>query len=186
MRRRLVAYTILVGVLMMASAQVYIIATRPISPEVLSATTNLTVEDRVTSLERRVAALEKYTGMVKPKASGIAKENFMAITGGTTSGSDWTKIDGSDFTMDQSLYGNVKDVSWQGWMDNGYGYARIFDGTNHRAVDGSEVLVTSGVRSSFYSKTMSIWRGQNTYWIEIRSVAGPVTISTPRLRIVTQ
>ena len=152
---------------------------------VLAAKTTLTTEDRVTSLERRVAALEKYTGMVKSASSGVLKENFISLLGGSLSASEWTKIPGTDFTFDQSLYGNTVTVSWQGWMDNGYGYVRIYDNTNHRAVDGSEVMVTSGEKSSFYSKNLSIWRGQNQYWIEAKSIAGEVVISSPRLKVLS-
>ena len=153
---------------------------------VLAAKTTLTAEDRLTSLEKRVAALEKYTGMVKTPTTGTIKETLISLPGGTVFGTEWIKIPGTDFTFDQSLYGNVVNVYWQGWMDSGYGSVRIYDNTNHRAVDGSEITVTSGQKSSFYSKIMSIWRGQNQYWIEARSVAGNVTVSEPKLKVVTR
>lgn len=187
-RRKLVPYLILLVMVVLTTYEVVGLIRGPktLHERVLASTSSLSVEDRVVSLEKRVANLERVTGVTKTASSGVKKEIFVSLVGGSVSGSEWTKIPGSDFSMDQSLYGNVIDVSWQGWIDNGYGYVRIFDNTNHRVVDGSEVLISSGEKASFYSKTMSIWRGQNQYWIEARSVAGEVKLSSPRLKIVTK
>ncbi|HCX25256.1 TPA: hypothetical protein DHT69_00210, partial [Candidatus Collierbacteria bacterium] len=100
--------------------------------------------------------------------------------------SDWTKISGTDFSFDAALYGGSVEVSWQGWIENGKGSVRLYDSTNHRAVDSSELSVDSGVRSSFYSKPISIWRGQNQYYLEGKNPWGEMTVSGPRLRIVTR
>ena len=185
MKRKLVPYLIISIVVIMASYQAVGLLKYP-RPEVLSATSTVSTEDRLTALERRVSSLERYTGMVKVPASGVAKINYVSLSGGTAGGSDWVKMAGTDFTLDQSLYGNVTEVTWQGWIDSGYGSARLYDNTNHRAVDGSEISVTSGSRASFYSKPLSIWRGQNQYWIEVRSIAGDVTVSEPKLKIITR
>ena len=147
------------------------------------------LSDKVAALTRRVAALEKGggTGTGSKATSTKTRENFLQLTGGSASGVDWTKIEGSDVYFDQSLYGNVSTVTWQGWMDNGYGRARLYDETNGRGVDGSEVGVKSSVRASFYSAPMAIWRGQNKYYIQVKSdTGGSVTISSPRIRIVTR
>jgi hypothetical protein len=156
------------------------------------------LSDKVAALTRRVAALEKAvppsastlplraTAGSSSRAAGL-RESFLQLTGGSAAGTDWTKIEGSDVYFDQSLYGNVSAVTWQGWMDNGYGRARLYDETNGRGVDGSEVGVSSSVRASFYSAPMAIWRGQNKYYIQVKSdTGGSVTISSPRIRIVTR
>lgn len=147
------------------------------------------VNAKITALTKRIAALELKTGITKPKAAatGVAKESFVNIAGGSVVGSDWLKVPNSDFWFDQSLYGNVSEVTWQGWIENGDGQARLYDSTNNRVVDGSEVTVTSGNRASFYSKALTIWRGQNMYYVQLKSpAAGLVTISSPRLRVVTR
>lgn len=154
---------------------------------VLASTTTLTTEQRLSSLERRVSNLEKYTGIVKTTASGPARESYVSLMGGTVmADNNWTKIPGTDFVFDQSLFGNVISVSWQGWINSGYGSVRIYDNTNHRVVDNSEVTVASGEKASFYSKPLSIWRGQNQYWIEAKGVAGEVDLSQPSLKLVTK
>ncbi len=143
-----------------------------------------TVESRIAALESRVYRLEKTTGLVKTyTTAATTKEFFVTLNGGSAEGYDWTKLSGSDFTFDLSLYG-VATVTWEGWMENGMGSVRIYDDTNHRAVDGSEIMVISGSKSSFYSKNLSIWRGHNQYHLEIKSLSGRVIVTSPRLKIL--
>lgn len=156
------------------------------NPEVLAATTDKSLEERVAALENRVYVLERNVGLIKPASTGKIKEQFVQLSGGNANSADWTKIVGSDFTFDASLYGKSVEVFWQGWIENGRGSVRIYDDTNHRVVDGSEMSVDSGVKSSFYSKAISIWRGQNQYYIEAKNPYGEIVINSPRLRVVTR
>ena len=158
--------------------------------QVLAEKTSLSLEERVVALEKRVAGLEKKTSVVSKKA-GTEKESFLRLMEGVAAGSNWTTVVGTEFWLNQELYGNVKKITWEGWLKvqdgNGVGMARLYDVTNNRAVDFSEVKVTGEGRISFYSPVLAIWRGQNQYRIEVRSSTGyPVTISEARLRIVTQ
>ena len=150
----------------------------------LAETTTKTLEERVRSLENRVYVLEKNAGLV---SSGTKKvtESFVSLVGGEITGASWGKIAGTDFSLDASLYGKTVEISWQGWL-NGAGSVRLYDATNHRAVDFSEFTSSADGKKSFYSKAMSIWRGQNQYYIEGRTTDGVVTLSTPRLKIVAK
>jgi len=191
MSSKTVLGVLLVSVLMLSGWEVYRLVERGGSgleedPEVLAATTTRTLEERVASLESRVLVLERNVGLVKPKTAATKKEQYVQLSGGSVTASEWAKIDGTEFSFDALLYGGSVEVSWQGWVDNGYGSVRIYDDTNHRAVDGSEISVNSGVKSSFYSKSMSIWRGQNQYFIQGKNPLGVITVSQPRLRIVTR
>lgn len=189
MRSKWVPSVLILTVLSLASWQVYsLMSSRPTSedPEVLASTTTMTIEERVTALESRVLILEKNTGLVKPKATGKLKEQFVVLSGGVVNAGDWTRMAGTDFSLDASLYGASVEISWQGWIEGGNGSVRLYDETNHRAVDNSEISVDSGVRSSFYSKPVSIWRGQNSYYIEGKNPWGEMTLSQPRLKIVTR
>lgn len=153
-------------------------------PEVLSTSTTKTLEERVTSLESRVYTLEKNAGLVAT-VTKKTYETYVSLAGGDISAFDWAKISGTDFSLDTSLYGKSVEVYWQGWL-NGAGSIRLYDSTNHRAVDFSEFASKSDNKVSFYSKAMSIWRGQNQYYIEGKITGGTVTLSTPRLRIVVK
>lgn len=157
-----------------------------VKPQVLSAKTSLTLEERVARLESKMAVLEASKNSVAYKK----QEEFLKnINGGSFASLSWGKIAGSDFVLDSSLYGNITEVTWQGWLEvrdgNGIGYARIYDSTNKRGVDGSEIRIMSGIKSSFYSKPLSIWRGVNNYYVEVKSNTGyEVSISDPTIKIV--
>lgn len=160
--------------------------------QVLSAEdTQPTLETRVVSLEKRMSNLEsvsfadKATAM--PKKTGT-KEAFLRLVDGAAAGGDWVKIPSSDFWFQENLYGNVSSVTWEGYLEikdgNGIAYARLFDVTNNRGVDGSEISISSGIKSSFFSPALAIWRGQNQYRVEVKSNTGyEVAISQARLRI---
>lgn len=123
--------------------------------------------------------------------SKVSQTKSIDLPGGTASGTNWTKIGNSEFWFDSSLYGTLVSATWQGWLEvqdgNGVGSVRLYDVTNKRAVDGSEVQINSSTKSSFYSKNLSIWRGQNQYWLEVKSSTGyPVTVTGAQLKIVFQ
>jgi len=152
---------------------------------VLAAATTKTLEERVTSLENRVYTLEKNQGLIGTKTTTKTKEQYVALLGGEFSSVDWAKIGGTDFTLDTSLYGKTVEVSWQGWI-KGVGAVRLYDATNHRVVDFSEFSSTTDTSKSFYTKVMSIWRGQNQYYIEGRTGGGTMVLSSPKLKVVVK
>jgi hypothetical protein len=176
---------ILLSVFTLACWQVWRLSKGDIRPDVLSATTTKTLEERVKSLENRVYVLEKNAGLLTT-ASKKTADVFVSLVGGDISSSDWSKITGTDFTFDASLYGKNVEVSWQGWVEGGGGSIRLYDSTNHRAVDYSEFSSTTDTKKSFYSKVMSIWRGQNQYYIEGKTIGGTMTLSSPRLLVVVK
>jgi hypothetical protein len=174
---------IILVVLTVAGWQVWNLASGR-RPEVLAETTTKTLEERVKSLENRVYVLEKNAGLIGTTAKK-ATESYVSIPGGNISSFDWSKIDGTDFSLDAALYGKTVEISWQGWLD-GAGAVRLYDSTNHRAVDFSEFASSNSGKKSFYTKVMSIWRGQNQYYVEGKTINGVVTLSAPRLKIVVK
>ncbi|MEK7525375.1 MAG: hypothetical protein AAB548_03330 [Patescibacteria group bacterium] len=167
-----------------------------LSRQKVSASTDCDLDclaDKIAALTRRVAALEKAVGIGgagAKKTTAAAKRattSFLAISGGSGVGGDWTKVEGTDYWFDQNLYGNVTTVTWEGWVDNGQSQVRLYDATNNRGVDGSEVNVNSSGKASFYSQPLAIWRGQNKYYVQIKNInLVTVTISSPRLRIISK
>jgi hypothetical protein len=146
------------------------------------------LNDKITALSKRVVALEKKTGVTKK--TGAYKESFVAVSSGSVSDAwDWKKVEGTDFSFDLSLYGEVSEVTMQGWIDNGSGQVRLYDSTNSRAVDYSEASVknTKGDAASFYTKPLAIWRGQNAYYLQGRVNSGSlVSLSGVKLRILSR
>jgi hypothetical protein len=189
MSSKMVLWVVILTVSSLSAFQIYgLVIRKPSGDEsgVLAISTTLSLEQRLSSLESRVLILERNTGLIKPRSTGQLKEQFLQLTGGSIVSSEWLKIPGSEFELDASLYGGSVEVSWQGWMDNGKGSVRIYDDTNHRVVDNSELSVDSGVMSSFYSKPISIWRGLNHYYLEGKNPWGEMTVSSPRLRILSR
>ncbi|HOX95837.1 MAG TPA: hypothetical protein PLI45_00430 [Candidatus Woesebacteria bacterium] len=183
MRVKGIYIAVILGVLTVSLGAVFEVSKSRNEERVLAATTTKTLEERVASLESRVYLLEKSAGLIATKTK--ASETFVSLVGGDINSADWSKIPGTDFTLDTALYGKTVEVSWQGWF-KGVGSVRLYDSTNHRAVDFSEFLSTTDGSKSFYSKVMSIWRGQNQYYIEGKTTDGTVTLSSPRLKIVAK
>lgn len=153
---------------------------------------NKTVPTLVNSvLATQPTPTQTVRASTQPTVSKPSQTRSIDLPGGTASGTDWTKIGNSEFWFDSSLYGTLVSATWQGWLEvqdgNGVGSVRLYDVTNKRAVDGSEVQINSSTKSSFYSKNLSIWRGQNQYRLEVKSSTGyQVTISGAQLKIVFQ
>lgn len=112
----------------------------------------------------------------------------VSLAAGSASGGDWVKVGGSEKWLDVALYGELVSATWQGWLEvkdgNGIAYARIYDATNNRAVDGSEVSNSSAKKASFYSANLSLWRGQNQYYIQVKSSTGyEVSVEGAKLKL---
>lgn len=155
------------------------------------------VEDKITELVEKysLAVKKTTTSTTKSVSAPVAKpemEKFIRLTGGEAQGSGWLRLGETVFWLDTSLYGELVEASWQGWLDSSGGsldgWVRLYDASNGRVVDGSEVKVTGQSKTSFYSDNIAIWRGQNQYYIEIKDNGGgnKMTISEPRLRLVVR
>jgi len=105
MSSKMVLGMLMVGVLTLSGWEVFRLVNRGGSgleedSEVLAATTTKTLEERVAALESRVYTLERKTGLGKLKSTGKLKEQFVTLSGGSVNSAEWTKIDGSDFSLD--------------------------------------------------------------------------------------
>jgi hypothetical protein len=147
--------------------------------------------------------ISKYGLTVKKEVKTVAKtwsapvvkstsEKFVRISGGSDQGSGWLRLGGTVFWLNTDLHGELVSSSWQGWLESSGGdldgWVRLYDASNGRVVDGSEVQVTGSGKTSFYSSDISLWRGQNQYYIEVKDSGGGdmLTISEPRLRLIVR
>ena len=149
------------------------------------------VDEKVAEIETALAVTPTPTPTTTTSQTSSVKETHIEtvdLPGGSASGGDWVRISGSEKWLDSSLYGELVSATWQGWIEvkdgSGIAYARLYDATNNRAVDGSEVSNASGGKASFYSEGLSIWRGQNQYYIEVRSSTGyEVTVEGAKMKL---
>jgi hypothetical protein len=102
---------------------------------------------------------------------------YVPLSGGSTQNTDWTNIAGSQFTFNFSDYGSEASAIWDGnlHVDNASGqtFVRIFDTTHSIAVNGSEISTRdSSTSTNVVSGSLSFWRGNNTYVVQIKSLNG--------------
>lgn len=126
-----------------------------------------------------------------PSGSG-QKVIYMSIgSSGSTSNMVWSDIPGTDFYFDLADYSSAKSVRWeaslQSYVSSDPVYARLYDVTNKRGVDGSDLTTRSSSFEYIRSSDLTIWRGNNLYRIQARGSSGnTVNISAPRLKIILE
>ncbi len=157
--------------------------TQEVSPaQVIEKTVTPTPTPTVTPIKTVVKA---------PTPTPISRTEYVSLPAGTMDSTlDWVSMASSKW-LDTSLYGELVSASWEGWLEmpggSGTAYVRLFDATNGRAVDGSERTMTNTVRTSFYSGNVSIWRGQNQYFIQVKSSGGgTVKVDGARIKLVVR
>lgn len=118
--------------------------------------------------------------------------NYMPIPGaGNTLETSWTVIEGSDFYLSKVDYPGITEVYFEANMKlkngNGKGYLRVYDVTNSRAVDGSEIETSSQTSEFVSSGMISLWEGYNHYIIQARSLTADTTyFESGRLKIISE
>ncbi|MDO8551753.1 MAG: hypothetical protein Q7S03_03700 [bacterium] len=116
---------------------------------------------------------------------------FPIGSSGVTSNLTWADIPSTDFYFNLADYPKLKNVTWEVSLRSFEGasnvYARIYDVTNSRAVDGSELTTTSEFSVLLRSGNLTIWQGNNLYRIQAKTSSGhPVYLDAPRLKVVSQ
>lgn len=150
------------------------------------------IEEKVSQAIATVSATLKRSSTPKlavpqpPATSLIKVTSYLSLgTGGSTQKSDWTRVDGSEFTFDLSDYQGGK-VFWEGNLRSQYTnsrcYARLFDKTNSRAVDYSEQSTDNTDNQYLTSQELAIWFGKLKYQLEIKSLNNVTCyLDSPRL-----
>ncbi len=135
-------------------------------------------------------------GTVIPSPTPIRAKNpsflYLPIgSSGSTSSTSWIDIPGTEFYFDLVDYSGLKAVRWEinlrSFLAGNNVSSRIYDVSNSRAVDGSELSTTSGISVLLRSGDLTIWRGNNLYRIQAKSESGnPVYLDAPRLKITLE
>jgi hypothetical protein len=130
------------------------------------------------------------TCAVLPTAGPQAKILYIPLASqGSTVETIWTDIPGSDFYFDLADYLAVKAVRFEIRLLALHGsakvYARLYDVTNKRAVDFSELSTQSSTFLRLDSGELRIWRGDNRYTVQLRSENGTeVQLKEAKLKII--
>lgn len=151
------------------------------------------IEERISEAIATVSAAVKKEISTKvaipsPKSatSSIKVTTYIPLgPGASTQKSEWTRVDGSEFTFDLSEYPEGR-VYWEGNLKAQYTnsrcYARLFDKTNSRAVDFSEQSTDQTSNEYLTSGELMIWFGKLKYQLEIKSLNNITCyLDSPRL-----
>jgi hypothetical protein len=136
------------------------------------------------------AAPQKTIVPAQPTPS--SKVSYITIGGSSsTNSTSWQDIPGTDFYFDLSDYPTATGVRWEislrSFLAGNLVYARLYDVTNSRAVDFSELSSDSGISELKRSVEIAIWRGNNLYRVQGKSSTGtPAYLDSPRLRIILE
>lgn len=129
---------------------------------------------------------------VVPVAEKTRLVSYVPVPGsGETESTDWTDLVGTDFYLSKDDYPGLVSVYFEANMrlenGNGEAFVRLYDTTNSRGVDGSE-LSTQSQSSVFVSNgPISVWSGNNQYRIQAKSLTADTThFESGRLKIITE
>lgn len=130
--------------------------------------------------------------VVPAQSTPSSKVAYITIGGSSsTSSTSWVDIPGTDFYFDLSDYPTATGVRWEislrAFLAGNKVYARLYDVTNKRAVDYSELFTDSGTSELQRSVDLAIWRGNNLYRVQGKSSTGtPAYLDSPRLRVILE
>jgi hypothetical protein len=148
------------------------------------------IEERISKLSY-LKPTEITTPTPKAEKTFSSPKIFYITIGssGSTSNTSWTDIAGTDFYFDLADYQGAKavrfEVSLQSYLSSDPSYIRIYDVSNKRAVDGSELTTRSSSFEYLQSGDLTIWRGNNLYRIQVKGSSGNlVNFTSPRLKII--
>lgn len=108
----------------------------------------------------------------------------------STTNITWTDVPGSDTYVDSyNDYGSSAvvrfEISLKVNQGNGRAYARLWDDTNKVSPNNSEIYTESGEYTTQITQPISMWRGNNLYKIQVKSLNGSEAyINGAKLKII--
>ena len=152
------------------------------------------VEQEISALPapaEKETVVEKTTTVQVEKTSKTQQTTFIPVNGGelTTREVEWVSLDNTKFTFDPADYGSNPTITWDANIKVEHGdskaFVRLYDETNGIGVQGSEQTTTSGSYVNLSAGPLAMWRGRNTYKVQIKSLNGAqVYYSGGRLKVV--
>ncbi|PIY66067.1 hypothetical protein COY91_01175 [Candidatus Shapirobacteria bacterium CG_4_10_14_0_8_um_filter_39_15] len=111
------------------------------------------------------------------------------VNTGSTVLTEWTDIPGSDFYFNLTDYSGAKSVQWEASLKSvnspARAMVRLYDVTNKRGVDYSELQTQSITYALLQSSAITIWRGNNLYRVQLKADNGTqADLGAGRLKII--
>jgi hypothetical protein len=132
---------------------------------------------------------EEYKGPTIVPIEGKAEVVWIPlVSSANTTNTNWTDVSPSDFYFDQQDYPGAKQVKFVAYLRavdaTGPVYARVYDVTNKRGVDNSEISTSSNSYQRFETGALTIWQGNNLYRLQLKSGIGTqALLSEAKLKV---
>lgn len=139
------------------------------------------IEEMVTEAISKLPTTKPQSSSIKPLApTGVSDKTKIIyvplVTEGNTVSTSWSDILPSEFYFDLADYPGTKEVRFYAYLKSDQGaakvFARLYDQTNNRGVDHSDIETQSGNYTLVESSKMTIWRGNNKYTVQLKSLNG--------------
>lgn len=136
-----------------------------------------------------VITLVPFISAIKQKTRSTS---YVPIPGsGSTLNTQWTDLTGTDFYLSTADYPGLMSVYFEANIrlqnGNGKAYVRLYDVTNSRGVDKSELTTDSQISVFVSDGPISLWSGNNHYRIQAKSLTADTThFESGRLKIITE
>ena len=151
------------------------------------------IEEEVSRAIATISASTRTTTPPSTTTTTTTKKStdYITLNGPvSTTSTQWVDIPGVEVYLDLVKdYGKTATASWEGSLKvahaNGQAYARLFDVTNGRAVDGSEISTSNNADYKLVSSgNVSFWAGNNLYRLQLKSLNSfEVTFLSGRIKI---
>jgi hypothetical protein len=156
----------------------------------------IAIKKEVESLEASLSA--KLLGVqatknvsYQPTTTNVPTTSYISLSGEySTSETEWVTLDSSAATLDLvNDYGALAkayfSVSLKAQYEGGKAFVRLYDETHNIVVEGSEMVSQDNVFVVKESSNLPIWKGKNTYVLQIKSLdARPVYATNARIKVV--
>lgn len=162
--------------------------TTPISTTITSPVTDIcgpvcqeTIAQKVSEAIATISGKEtvKETTVVKETTQQVSQPQTIYIPlggGGSTTSKDWADIANAEVYLNIDDYTNVDKIYFEGFIKIKHGsgkvYARLYDVTHEIGVQGGEIESTSENYTLVESGSLSLWKGNNLYRVQIKSLTG--------------
>jgi len=152
------------------------------------------IEEKIKEVEEKIPAQnpEKTTPVIIPTSVPAAQAKAIYIplvAEGTTVSTSWVDVVPSEFYFNLADYPGATQVRFICYLQALHGsakvYARLYDQTNKRAVDYSQLETQKDSYTLLESSGITIWRGNNQYTVQLKSENGTqVLLKEAKLKII--
>jgi len=150
------------------------------------------IDQKINEALAKIPSQRPVNLVVPTTATGQQKVSYIPLIAETTINSaDWTDISPSDFYFNLTDYGGAKSVRFEVYLKSlhqaGRVYVRLYDITNKRAVDYSDLSSLTETYELQRSSDLTIWRGNNLYRLQGKVLSGiEGYLKDAKLKIIVQ